>query len=197
MVQNTLIHRMWTCKVIKSCKTHWQPDDHDHNPRSQYTATPAARSPPKRGKPLEPAQCRASKIGEIAQNNRHNRHNWPILRHLWMGGGCLSDKQTEKRKNSGCARVRTTSNNAEDRHLSVLPLKLFPQNCIIFNSWTFCFIYLCGSDWSWCHRNGALGALMRIESDFEATPFLIICPLLALGGRETLRRKTFCYLTWG
>ena len=43
----------------------------------------------------------------------------------------------------------------------------------------------------------ALEALMRIESDFEATPFLIICPLLALGGRETLRRKTFCYLTWG
>ena len=93
----------------------------DHNTPPHLPRKVSAQT----GKPLEPAQCRASKIGEIAQNNRHNRHNWPILRHLWMGGGCLSDKQTEKRKNSGCAKVRTTS-IAEDRHLSVLTFKLSP-----------------------------------------------------------------------
>ena len=93
----------------------------DHNTPPHLPRKVSAQT----GKPLEPAQCRASKIGEIAQNNRHNRHNWPILRHLWMGGGCLSDKQTEKRKNSGCAKVRTTS-IAEDRDLSVLTFKLSP-----------------------------------------------------------------------
>ena len=111
----------------------------DHNTPPHLPRKVSAQT----GKPLEPAQCRASKIGEIAQNNRHNRHNWPILRHLWMGGGCLSDKQTEKRKNSGCGRVRTTS-NAEDQYLSILTLKSI-HKIVLFTIHEHFVLYICAA----------------------------------------------------